>query len=376
MQVPDGSAFCGRCGNKIGEPSVDNGAGNGATHSTRNRASKSLINKLNGYIGNANTVKLNWKDLFSAVPKRHTTEEAEDIFICGTSRTTPDIQNVSESWPKPWLYSRVFICFVITYVLLYLCCMFFQNFNAFLGLIIVGAFTVPFTTMVLFLELNTFRNISVYDVMKFFLVGGCASFVVTLLLFSFDIVNTYLSSILDAMKMGIIEDLFLFTTWGAVGDMIEEGGKLVIVYMLIKRRLSCHYILSALLVGACVGAGFAAFESAADAFFELVDYGIESMTSSIYLNGFFAPGGHVAWTAISGGAIIIAKGTGALTTDVFRKGRFWKIFSIPVVLHLLWDAPLFVDYFKYIALIVLVWVVVLILVNMGLDQVKNLKKSV
>lgn len=355
------------------------GSGTSASAQNRTAAGQSGTNSgfvggINDYIGNTNAVNLNWKDLFSNVFKRHSREEAEDIFICGTTRTTPPLNEVSETWPKPWLYSRVFLCFVVTYVLLHICSILFNNANAYPGLIIVGAFTVPFTTMVLFLEVNAFRNISVYDVMKFFLVGGCASLVVTLFLFNLEMVDADVSSTWGAMMVGVIEEL----------------GKLIIVYVLMKQLFSCNYILCALLVGACVGAGFAAFESAGYAMRPMLEisniagaYGMgiptdemmDIVTNSIYLRGLLAPGGHVAWAAISGAALVIAKGAGPLTSDVFSNSRFWKIFLIPIVLHGLWDAPIFEGFLKLITLIVVVWIVVLILINMGLDEVKKLKKS-
>lgn len=352
-QLPEGGAFCGRCGHPVTT------AQTASASQQQTKSGSSFVGGLNDYIGNTNAVNLNWKDLFSDVFKKHTNEEAEDIFICGTSRTTPPLSEVSESWPKPWLYSRVLLCFVVTYVLLYICCSAFQNLNAFPGLMIVGSFAVPFTTLVLFLEVNAFRNISIYDVMKFFLIGGCASLVVTLFLFNLELVDANLESTWGAMMIGVIEEL----------------GKLAIVYILISKLPNCNYILSALLAGACVGAGFAAFESAGYAFMSLLNFGFEGMTDSIYLRGLLAPGGHVAWAAISGAALIIAKGQGRLSSDVFSNSRFWKIFAIPVVLHGLWDAPIFSGYLKLIALIVVVWIVVLILVNMGLDQVKQLKTS-
>lgn len=378
--VEEGSSFCGHCGQVVRNDSAEHTQSTPNTPPFEEKAEEkaeknsSFVGGINDYIGNTNSVDLNWKALFSDVFKKHTTQEAEDIFICGTSRTTPPLSEVSDSWPRPWLYSRVFMCFVVTYILLYICSVAFNNPNAYPGLIIVGSFAVPFTTLVMFMEVNAFKNISVYDVMKFFLIGGCASLVVTLFLFNLDIVDTDLSSTWGAMMVGII----------------EEVGKLVIVYLLVKQLKSCNYILSALLAGACVGAGFAAFESAGYALQPMLQianmagaYGMgipgadlmEAATSSIYLRGILAPGGHVAWAAITGAALVIAKGVGPLTTDVFSNGRFWKIFAIPVVLHGLWDAPVFEGYLKLTALILAVWIVVLILINMGLDEVKNLKRS-
>ena len=65
--------------------------------------------------------------------------------------------------------------------------------------------------------------------------------------------------------------------------VIEELGKLAIVYFLITKLPSCNYILSTLLAGACVGAGFAAFESAGYGFVSLLNSGFDGMTDSIYL---------------------------------------------------------------------------------------------
>lgn len=329
--------------------------------SAASSASSAFVEGLNSYMGNKNSVKLNWKDLFSAVFKKHTNQEAEDIFICGTSKTTPPLDEVSETWPKPWLYSRVLLFFAITYVLLYICCTSFENLNAIPGTIIIGSFAVPFTTLVLFMEVNAFRNISVYDVFKFFFIGGCASLVVTLFLFDLDILDTDITSTWGAMMVGVIEEI----------------GKLAIVYYLIKKLPNCNYILSALLAGACVGAGFAAFESAGYAFRFLIFAGFDDMTDVIYQRALLAPGGHVAWAAISGAALVIAKGSAPLSFDVFGNSRFWKIFAIPVILHGLWDAPILMEhpFIKLGALIFLVWMVVLILINMGLDQVKNLKTA-
>jgi RsiW-degrading membrane proteinase PrsW (M82 family) len=361
--IADGYLFCSHCGRPVtntknaGQSTPEEPISQSSDN--KSNSSSSFVGGINDYIGNSNPVQLNWKDLFSDVFKKHTDEEAEDIFICGTSKTTPPLDKVSETWPKPWLYSRVFLCFAITYLLLNICWTQFQNTNVLPGLIIVGSFAVPFTTMVLFMEVNAYRNISVYEVMKFFLIGGCASLVVTLFIYSLRLVDTSLASTWGAMMVGVIEEL----------------GKLAIVYVLISKMKSCNNILSALLVGACVGAGFAAFESAGYAFNVLLDRGINGMTNTIYLRGLFAPGGHVAWAAISGAALVIAKGSNSLTTDVLANKQFLKIFAIPIVLHGLWDAPIFPGYPKWIALIVVVWIVVLILINMGLDEVKKLKQN-
>lgn len=356
-KLSDGASFCGNCGAYVGQQQQGSGPTFKSEPDLKSQAAKgasSIIDSISGYMGHNKSVQLNWRDLFTNVFKPHTREDAEDIFICGTARTTPPLDEVSETWPKPWLYSRVLLCFAVTYILLYFCASLFNNPLVLPGLMIVGAFAVPIATLVLFLEVNAFRNISFYSVLVYFFVGGGASLVVTLFLFNLDILDTNIA-----------------TTWGAMMvGVIEEVGKAVIVFVLLKRIPNTGYILPALLVGACVGAGFAAFESAGYAYLQ---GSFDMLTFNIYLRAFLAPGGHVAWAAITAAAMVIAKGNGPLTSSVFTNGRFLKIFIIPIVLHGLWDAPIFQGFIKLTALIVIVWIVVLILINMGLEQVSKLK---
>ena len=105
---------------------------------------------------------------------------------------------------------------------------------------------------------------------------------------------------------------------------------------------------------------------------------IEVINGSIFVRGILAPGGHVAWAAISGAALVIAaKANGKIDTSLFADGKFLRLFIIPVILHGLWDSPLagwlyqIFPYLGYILLIVFVWIVVLILINMGLAEVSK-----
>ena len=358
--IPDGAMFCGNCGRAVGQESSS------TSQHTQSKASStgdnSWVNHLNDYVGNDRPADLNWKILFTDVTKKHSTEEAEEIFICGTRKTTPSVYEVSKDWPHPWLYSRVFLMFVAAFALLWVCCSMFQNPNALPGLIVIGSFTVPLSTLVLFLELNAWRNVSFYEVIKIFLVGGCASLVATLLLFSFFSVN----------DLGFIGALMT--------GFIEETGKAVIVYFFLKKmgKLS---ILSGLLIGAAVGAGFAAFESAGYAMNFLFQGGWDVMMNVIFLRGFLSPGGHVVWAAISGaGLVIAAKATHDTSTNLLFNTKFLRLFVIPVILHGLWDSPLSSIgsslYLVPIGLTVLAWIVVLILINMGLAEVSRTQAGI
>ena len=369
--------FCGSCGRPLNQKNEKESAKGQCNNTTTSKNGGSWIDSLNEYVGNDRPADLNWRVLFTDVFKPHTTEEAEEIFICGTKATTPNMCSISKDWPRPWLYSRVLLMFVVTFALLWICVNAFGNLNAFPGMIVIGSFAVPLSTMVLFMEANVWRNVSMYTVIKTFFVGGCASLVATLLLFSFYSVEEI--DFFGAFMVGLIEEL----------------GKAVIV-LAVLRKLGKLSILTGMLIGACVGAGFAAFESAGYAlqpfiqFQQITGYAaaygqnidgqqmMDAINNTIFLRAVLAPGGHVAWAAISGAAFVIAAKTkGIIDTSLFTEKQFLRLFAIPVILHCLWDSPLSMwingvfPFAGYIALIVIVWIVVLILINMGLAEVSQ-----
>ena len=133
-------AFCKHCGNAVSPNGVPNNDCNINRNSNYTNGEKqSIYDRLNDYVGNTGPKELNWKDLFTDVFKSHTADEAESIFICGTKNTTPPLSQVSSTWPKPWLYSRVFLVFAIAFILLKICWDCFGNVNVVPRLIMVGA---------------------------------------------------------------------------------------------------------------------------------------------------------------------------------------------------------------------------------------------
>ena len=154
-------------------------------------------------------------------------------------------------------------------------------------------------------------------------------------------------------------------------SVVEEVGKAVIIYYILK-RLSANRILVGLLIGATVGAGFAAFETAGYSLRIMVENGWESMLTTIFLRNLLAPGGHIAWGAVSGAAIIISC-RDSFTLERLFSWRFFRLFSIPVILHFIWDSPLasFGEdlFLVYIILIIVVWAFVLSLIDLGLSEI-------
>ena len=97
-------------------------------------------------------------------------------------------------------------------------------------------------------------------------------------------------------------------TYIVVG-LIEEACKGLLI-VLVGRRLRSRAPLDGMLVGAIVGAGFGAFESAGYAFTSYVKYGATHpfvrLLQTEYNRALVPPFGHIAWSSILGGALFAA----------------------------------------------------------------------
>jgi RsiW-degrading membrane proteinase PrsW (M82 family) len=265
------------------------------------------------------------KEFFSEVFKRHTEDDAEEIVVCGAPGTIPDPATLSSACPKPWLYSRVFLFFLLVTVLLFAANVLINE-GQFGNVLVVGAFGMPSTVLVLFFEFNVFRNISFYTVFKALFIGGGMALITTAVLPSFRLLGN--TSALDALAAGVGEEI----------------AKLLVVYWILKRNRDYPYVLNGLLIGAAVGAGFAAFETA--------EYGLRNLLAEedgwlghralfvLTLRNLLAPGGHVVWAALSGAALLAAMRREPLSPAVFGRKEFWGVFLLPVSLHVLWNLPL------------------------------------
>jgi len=94
----------------------------------------------------------------------------------------------------------------------------------------------------------------------------------------------------------------------SVAGLAEEPGKLLVLAFVINKR-KYGYILNGLLLGAAVGAGFAAFESAGYALRVALDEGTDAMREVIFTRGLLSPFAHIVWTGMAGSALWRVKGT-------------------------------------------------------------------
>ncbi|MBR3157779.1 MAG: PrsW family intramembrane metalloprotease [Atopobiaceae bacterium] len=315
-----------------------------------------ITDHVEGILGDGSHIDLDFSHFFSEVSHRHTKEEAEEIFICGTPTTTPTIQEAGYRWRRPWLYSRMLSIMLLSLAGLLLVWICFQNAVTLPGIILLGSFAVPFATLVFFYEMNVPRNISFLEMLEDFFMGGVASILVAHPLFAL---------FPESGTGGFVPSLLT--------ALIEEFAKLIIVACVIHRSNEGRYLLNGLLFGAAVGSGYASFESAGYAFISLLEFESDlSMLLTIVLRGFLAIGGHVAWAAITGVALSIALDRGPVTWKVFLNSKFWTVFAIPIAMHTLWD------WFSFPACIPLcigVWIVLLVLIRRGFSEVNSLART-
>ena len=189
------------------------------------------------------------------------------------------------------------------------------NANLVPTLILVGSFLVPFA-VVLFAAERISR-----------------SFTVTHLIVAF-----FVSGVLGVLGASVLESRLQATPliYFVVG-LIEEAVKAVLL-IVVGRSLVPKTARQGALLGATVGAGFAAFESAGYAFnAAITQQGISlaGLLQSEVLRALLTPLGHVLWTAVFGAALFAAARDG-------RRYRFTLgvvgVFLAVSVLHALWDS--------------------------------------
>ena len=326
---------------------------------------------------------------FADVFRRHDREEVLEVFCCGTHATTPPLHAVSSAWPTPWIFARMLLACLLLYFGFDWASSTFQNANLVPGLMFVGNFAIPFCVMVFFFELNVRRDVPFFDVMRAMMYGGLIALIFALILVEFSP---------DVLR------------W--VAGPIEEPAKLLAVILIAGSRRNGR-ILTGLLLGAGVGAGFAAFESSGYTFTELVRL-ITSNTAAeivttinpaqaqviaanastinpdavMQVRALITPFGHIVWTAITAGAYWLVlrqrimegrrdyNSTGidwSILTDI----RFLRIAIIPVLLHLVWNTGWLAGFglLRFLVLGVIAWAVALRLVQAGLQQIREEKCS-
>jgi RsiW-degrading membrane proteinase PrsW (M82 family) len=310
---------------------------------------------------------LHRKEFFSEVFKKRTEDEIEELFTTGTKSTTPPLDTIDTGWPHPWLFFKAFVAALLLFGGFYYGVAHFGNVNCIPGLILVGSFGIPLATLIFFVEMNVARNMSLYQVFKLVNAGGLGAIIITLFL-------------------GTMFKAHTIWGWALCTGFMEEAAKLLTVIILMRNKRFA-WSLNGLLMGAAVGAGFAAFESAGYALqFLFKDFvnsvqGQETnlMLQVMVMRALLAPAGHVVWTALAAAALWKVKSDQPFRWGMLTDARFFRVFLLVVACHAIWDLNLFnnvaIAYTKYLLLGFVAWVAVLAYIQDGLKQIRQAQQA-
>lgn len=183
-------------------------------------------------------------------------------------------------------------------------------------LVFLGSFLVPVTFVVWAFERWRDEHVTTELVVSAFVVGGLLG------VLGASVGETYLLHPSPWMFFGV--------------GLIEEAAKLGgLLY--VTRRMTRRHGRDGFILGAAVGFGFAAFETAGYAFVALLTVrglSVQGLVETELLRGVLAPFGHGLWTAVLGGVLFHEARGG-------RPRYTWAVLAAFVwvsVLHALWDS--------------------------------------
>ena len=288
----------------------------------------------------------------AAIFATHSEADVERCLAVGAPETTPPISAVVTEWPRPWVFSRLLLLALAVYGAFILAWTQSGNRNLVPGLILAGAFAVPVSTLVLFFEFNVPRNVSLYQVVRLLLIGGVLALLLSLFLYH-------------------VGDAFPIQWLGAsMAGLVEEPAKLMALAIVINNP-RYRYTLNGLLLGAAVGTGFAAFESAGYAFRAGLDGGSDAMREVLMSRGVLAPFTHIIWSAMAAGALWRVKRDAPFAWHMVQDPRFRRVFIVAVILHMVWDADFGLSGdLLYVLLGLVGWFVVASLIQEGLQEIR------
>jgi RsiW-degrading membrane proteinase PrsW (M82 family) len=210
------------------------------------------------------------------------------------------------------MFSIGMILWVLSVIVLYAT----GNPNLIPTLVLLGSFLVPVTFVAWAFDRRGSGEITAELVFRTFLVGG------TLGVLGASVLETFL----------LHPSGWLYISVG----FIEEGIKLGAL-ALLARRLTRKSTRDGMILGAAVGFGFAAFESAGyalTALFTPQGLSLRNLVTTELLRGVLAPVGHGLWTAILGGLLF----SRSSRIHFVLTGRLLVAYVGVSVLHGLWDS--------------------------------------
>ena len=231
--------------------------------------------------------------------------------------------------------------------------------------VIVGGLFSVLPLMMFLFESNFARNLSIIDVGKMFVIGGMCSIIVTLIIsFSSD------SEVLSAV---------------VIAPLFEEISKAILVVYFVSRMKPTN-MLTGLLIGFSVGAGFTFFENVHYAF-NIAIIGAEAGDLLVAFGGpivniisrtlgdFFM--GHHYWTAVFGGVYVLFKKKTEFDIKELFTWRVMLALLFSICLHAMWNGSGYIDvnFIPFVMQIIVCAVSVtslIVLINVGIAQTRIL----
>lgn len=192
-----------------------------------------------------------------------------------------------------------------------------QNSNLLPTVILLGSFLVPVTFVAYAFEHRASDTLTEHSIFVAFVYGG--------------VLGVLGASLLEAQFAG--QESLL--TYVGVG-LVEEGCKLAALWA-IARRLPAYLTRDGVVLGAAVGFGFAAFETAGyalNALFTVRGISLGGLVETQILRGVLTPVGHGLWTGILGGVLFHTARGGRLRLSWALAGWYVAV----SLLHAFWDA--------------------------------------
>jgi RsiW-degrading membrane proteinase PrsW (M82 family) len=211
---------------------------------------------------------------------------------------------------------RIFVTGLVLWVATVFVVFLTGNPNLIPTLVLLGSFLVPVTFVAWAFDRRETGEITASLLFSTFLAGG----------------------VLGILGASVIESYLLTPSpWLFVGvGLIEEAVKLAAL-ALLTRHLRVKSVRDGVILGASVGFGFAAFESAGYAFtalFTVNGLSLIQVVETEILRGLLTPVGHGLWTAILGGVLFAPS-----TREHFAvTGRLILAYLGVSALHALWDS--------------------------------------
>lgn len=266
---------------------------------------------------------ISWKDLFSESFVKHSRADREYAMQVGTMARQVSEANMLESWHRPWLWwsaAKYGLALVgVLYAAFYICMFFLDGVAVSLlhMVMIIPPVVIPLIILIFMWEMNIPQNISLMELLSYFLAGGILSFAINTVFFL--PFPNHLPSYYAALR--------------------EEPGKLgaallILLYMerVQKKKM---YGFTGIVVGAVVGAAFSGIESVSYA----INYSgnIANMIDVQITRALLALGGHITYCLPYVTAIALGAENGKLTAKCFLNPGFFGSFLFSVVLHAIWN---------------------------------------